>query len=460
MSTCPESEKRLALQKIAGEADLRLVEVLLDIAESCSKRSFEMTASAEDAEKEVPEESSVSRSVDTRLDLARAFAQQLVESLHGFDALGRSALAVEKRDLSIMTTLDGKDAILESKTLPHDRKDTFAMISEDVVRSAANIAADMAAVAVSLFRHGKHDEYNKMNKMREELHKHASDVFNEKGKTSSLGAQTDECMRTDGKPLCVRIQNAVTGALVAELDTNTGSSGTNLRFRLAENLKDSELLRAQFLYDSKVLPLGAPLWMALLDHEIPDVLDLQMTIHSSGSFEKVPSQEYDALLKVLLVGNAGVGKTCLMNRFVDDTYSASYVSTIGVDFRLDMRRSSDGRVVKVQVWDTAGQERFRAITSSYYRGCHGCLFVFDLTDRESFDALDKWYREVSEGTGPSPVGFTLAGTKADLEAERQVSKDEAQAWARSHGMHYVETSSKQGSSVDSAFDELVSRCLH
>merc|ERR1711869_194809 len=99
--------------------------------------------------------------------------------------------------------------------------------------------------------------------------------------------------------------------------------------------------------------------------------------------------EYDYLFKLLLIGDSGVGKSCLLLRFADDTYTETYISTIGVDFKI-RTIEIEGKVIKLQIWDTAGQERFRTITSSYSRGAHGIIVVYDITDEDSFTAVARW----------------------------------------------------------------------
>eukprot|EP01083_Nonionella_stella_P172877 594594_1 len=103
--------------------------------------------------------------------------------------------------------------------------------------------------------------------------------------------------------------------------------------------------------------------------------------------------EYDYLLKVVMVGDSGVGKSSLLKRFANRDFTGDYISTIGVDFEIKTLEI-DGKTVKLQIWDTAGQERFRTITSSYYRGAHGIIIVYDITDKESFDNVRQWLFEI------------------------------------------------------------------
>ncbi|WBY58514.1 ras-related protein Rab-1B [Plasmodium yoelii yoelii] len=107
------------------------------------------------------------------------------------------------------------------------------------------------------------------------------------------------------------------------------------------------------------------------------------------------NDSYDSLFKILLIGDSGVGKSCLLLRFADDTYTDSYISTIGVDFKIKTIEIDD-KIIKLQIWDTAGQERFRTITSSYYRGAQGIIIVYDVTDRDSFNNVKNWIIEIEK----------------------------------------------------------------
>lgn len=227
----------------------------------------------------------------------------------------------------------------------------------------------------------------------------------------------------------------------------------------------------------------------------------------------------DFLFKLLLIGDSGVGKSCLLLRFgerphatapsrlrlhphlfpamtaADDTYTESYISTIGVDFKI-RTVELDGKTIKLQIvcathrswrafspvtfcllhwpvqWDTAGQERFRTITSSYYRGAHGIIIVrpalaacvvlhthrtavasqvYDITDRESFDNVKQWLSEIDRYACEN-VNKLLVGNKCDLEAKRQVDFEEAKAFADERGIPFLETSAKSSTNVEKGVD--------
>ncbi|KAF3433201.1 hypothetical protein FNV43_RR24303 [Rhamnella rubrinervis] len=157
----------------------------------------------------------------------------------------------------------------------------------------------------------------------------------------------------------------------------------------------------------------------------------------------------DYLFKLLLIGDSGVGKSCLLLRFADDSYLDSYISTIGVDFKI-RTVEQDGKTIKLQIWDTAGQERFRTITSSYYRGAHGIIIVYDVTDQESFNNVKQWLNEIDRYASDN-VNKLLVGNKSDLTANKVVSYETAKAFADEIGIPFMETSAKNATNVEQAF---------
>jgi len=165
--------------------------------------------------------------------------------------------------------------------------------------------------------------------------------------------------------------------------------------------------------------------------------------------------QYDYLFKLLLIGDSGVGKSCLLLRFADDTYTESYISTIGVDFKI-RTIEEDGKTVKLQIWDTAGQERFRTITSSYYRGAHGIIIVYDVTDRESFNNVKNWMLEIEKYAMES-VNKLLVGNKSDLTSKKVVTYDEGKELADSFQIGFVETSARMSQNVEQAFHLMASQ---
>jgi len=159
--------------------------------------------------------------------------------------------------------------------------------------------------------------------------------------------------------------------------------------------------------------------------------------------------EYDYLFKLLLIGDSGVGKSCLLLRFADDTYTESYISTIGVGFKI-RTIELDGKTIKLQIWDTAGQERFRTITSSYYRGAHGIIIVYDVTDQESFNNVKQWLQEIDRYASES-VNKLLVGNKSDLTTKKVVDYTTAKEYADQLRIPFLETSAKSATNVEQAF---------
>jgi Ras-related protein Rab-1A len=159
--------------------------------------------------------------------------------------------------------------------------------------------------------------------------------------------------------------------------------------------------------------------------------------------------EYDYLFKLLLIGDSGVGKSCLLLRFADHTYTESYISTIGVDFKI-RTIELDGKTIKLQIWDTAGQERFRTITSSYYRGAHGIIVVYDVTDVESFNNVKQWLNEIDRYATEN-VTKLLVGNKCDLVNKKAVDYETAKDFADKLNIPFLETSAKNATNVEKAF---------
>ncbi|KAI0739640.1 ras-domain-containing protein [Daedaleopsis nitida] len=164
-------------------------------------------------------------------------------------------------------------------------------------------------------------------------------------------------------------------------------------------------------------------------------------------------------VKLLLIGNSSVGKSSLLLRFSDEQWLPEDESsaTIGVDFRVH-KMDVKGKKVKLSIWDTAGQERFRTITSSYYRGAQGIILVYDVANRESFDALPKWFSEL-ETYVSSAVVKIIVGNKVDKEFSRQVPYSEGQAFATRMNALFVEASAKTAVGVPEAFRDVVERIL-
>ncbi|KFY26590.1 hypothetical protein V493_04000 [Pseudogymnoascus sp. VKM F-4281 (FW-2241)] len=166
------------------------------------------------------------------------------------------------------------------------------------------------------------------------------------------------------------------------------------------------------------------------------------------------SRNYDFLIKLLLIGDSGVGKSCCLLRFSEDSFTPSFITTIGIDFKI-RTIELDGKRVKLQIWDTAGQERFRTITTAYYRGAMGILLVYDVTDERSFNNIRTWFSNV-EQHATEGVNKILIGNKCDWDDKRTVSTERGQALADELGIPFLEVSAKANINVEKAFFSLAS----
>jgi Ras-related protein Rab-1A len=168
---------------------------------------------------------------------------------------------------------------------------------------------------------------------------------------------------------------------------------------------------------------------------------------------------YEYIFKIIIIGNSNVGKTSLINRFIDKTYNENYTATLGVDFFMKTIVVNQ-QTIKLQIWDTAGMEKYQSITSSYYKGAHACIIVYDITDRESFDSTEKWIESFYKFCNPEIEKIILLiGNKCDLSMNRKVSFEEAENFAVKNNLFYQESSAKDSINIEEIFQAIGMKLL-
>ena len=164
------------------------------------------------------------------------------------------------------------------------------------------------------------------------------------------------------------------------------------------------------------------------------------------------------MYKILLLGDSSVGKTCVLTRYTDNTFQEDHMATIGLDFKIKNVNLDTGKTVKVQIWDTAGQDRFKSITKNYYKGAHGIILIYDVTNKKTFDNVKNWVDIIKEEVSEK-VSIILVGNKIDSNDNRKVSSQEGQGIANEYGLPFYETSAKTGYNVDRAFNDLIKKVV-
>ena len=165
-------------------------------------------------------------------------------------------------------------------------------------------------------------------------------------------------------------------------------------------------------------------------------------------------EEYEMMVKVILIGDSAVGKTNIMSKYLKNQFMEDSKATVGVEFGSKLF-NINGHNIKAQIWDTAGQEKYKAITGAYYKGSKGAFVVYDITKKDTFDSVDKWIHDL-KSTGDPKMTIMIIGNKLDLEHKREVLKEQGEEKARSFGCAFLETSAFSGDNIEKGFEMMIS----
>ena len=164
-------------------------------------------------------------------------------------------------------------------------------------------------------------------------------------------------------------------------------------------------------------------------------------------------EEYEMMLKIILIGDSAVGKTNIMSKYLKNTFLEESKATVGVEFGSKIF-TIEGHNVKAQIWDTAGQEKYKAITGAYYKGCKGAFVVYDITRKDTFISVERWVHDLKTA-GDQKLTVILIGNKSDLENQREILKEQGEEKAKSFGCAFLETSALSGNNIEKAFEMMI-----
>ena len=173
---------------------------------------------------------------------------------------------------------------------------------------------------------------------------------------------------------------------------------------------------------------------------------------STFTEDSISPESYDQKIKIMIIGESLVGKTSLITRYTNDSFSGVYLTTVGIDFQTKFLNIND-KTIKVELWDTAGQERFRNIAKNYFQSSDGFLIVYDITSKTSFEKLSFWNEQVNLNA-PENTKYIIVGNKKDLEEKREVKTEEGENLAKKNNVKFYETSAKNGTNVNEVFELL------
>ena len=164
------------------------------------------------------------------------------------------------------------------------------------------------------------------------------------------------------------------------------------------------------------------------------------------------------IYKILLLGDSQVGKSCILTRYIDNSFKENHLSTFGLDYKMKDVQLDDGKNVKVQIWDTAGQDRFRSVTRNYFKGANGIILIYDITFKETFENVRNWIKQIKEEVSEK-VCIILVGNKIDKGEERVITKEEGEKMANEYNLKFFECSAKTGDNIDKIFKEVVTKTV-